>query len=380
MSTNCFLVKRFCRLPGIGGLASNLAANMTWSGWWFPAILTFVGLWSPVGDAQEIHLFPEADVTDGIVRLGDIAEISGGSYEEREALAALELRPYAASQPVLKAQEIREEIHQAGWNLLYWRVTGASDVHFRGRTAASLGRRQLEVHRLPTTNAPIRMTQKLPTTHPNTQRTGVVRAQWQELDLGAFEPVPQTLASTTAASTTAAPTTAAPVTAAPTTARVLVFKQSMHRGQIITADDLEWIDWDRRVPPGYLQDVSQAIGKVVRTPAAARQPVLLPALEEIKYVQRGKEVKLVSRVGMIEVSTVGRALSDGVMDGTVTVESLDRQRRFIGRVVGFAEVQVDRQNESADPTIVAQNQPGVSQRRGGTRSGFSSSTSPNPWR
>jgi flagella basal body P-ring formation protein FlgA len=365
MPANSFQFKLFRRLPGIGGLASNFAANMTWSGWWLPAILTFVGLWSPVGNAQEIHLFPEADVTDGIVRLGDIAEISGGSYEEREALAALELRPYAASKPVLKAQEIREEIHQAGWNLLYWRVTGASDVHFRGRTAGSLGRRQLEVHRLPTTNAPIRMTQKLPTTHPNTQRTGVVRAQWQELDLGAFEPVPQILA---------------PVTAAPATVRVLVFKQSMHRGQIITADDLEWIDWDRRVPPGYLQDVSQAIGKVVRNPAAARQPVLLPALEEIKYVQRGKEVKLVSRVGMIEVSTVGRALSDGVMDGTVTVESLDRQRRFIGRVVGFAEVQVDRQNESADPTIVAQNQPAVSQRRGGTRSSFSSSTSPNPWR
>lgn len=289
--------------------------------------------------AQEVHLLSQAEVAGGIVRLGDVAEIQGGTAADRAALQDLALRPYSADQPTLGAREVREALLADGWNLLYWQVTGANQIQLR--SATSNARRTLRQNastrdsRLAVTPAGTRF----PPTPPAVQRTGIVQAQWREtlLNESATEGQATPASPLSVANTPARP--ARPARTTPTT-QVWAFKQDMSRGQVISAHDLEWITLPRSTPLGAVTDQEQIVGQVLRTSLPAGRPILSQYLEAIKHVQRGKEVKLLSRLGGIEVSTTARAQADGTIGQTITIESLDRKRQYFGQVVGFHTVEV----------------------------------------
>jgi len=334
LKTAVIPVTRWSRAAGWAGLQWSCGS----------VFISFLSL--SVLSAQEIYLLPKASVTGGVVRLGDVAEVQGGNAAERSALQDLALRPYSPDQPALSAREIREVLLADGWNLLYWQVTGASQVTLQptagdgtqGRRAvgpnssANLSSRRLAATPIGT---------RFPPTPPAAQRTGIVQAQWREA-----------LLEETAPATMSGPQVATPSPARNTpSSQVWALKQDMSRGQLITAEDLEWITLPRAAPVGAVIDREQIVGQVLRSSLPAGRPIVSQNLESIKHVQRGKEVKLLSRVGGLEVSTTARAQADGTLGQTVTIESLDRKRQYIGQVVGFNTVQVVSRESLATATM-----------------------------
>jgi flagella basal body P-ring formation protein FlgA len=315
----------------------------------FITAMTSLTLMDRVVLAQEIHLRSTARVVGSLVTLGDVAEISGGSLADRQALQQLVLKPYSPDQPLLAAQEIREELAAAGWNLLFWEVNGAGRVQLhtsdsplaqqhqqrrlaavQGPTSASSGTRSFSP--MPTAN--------FAATHPSSQRTGVVQAQWQD------EAIEQGVALD--------PSVAGDLRRQPVTSTVWTFRQDMSRGQVVTEEDVEQLSLRRAAPQNVVFDRAEIIGQALRTAVPAGRPILSAHLEAIKHVQRGKEVTLLSRVGPIEVSTTARSLADGTVGQTITIESLDRKRHYQGSVIAFNTVQVIGGQQARDGAIVAQ--------------------------
>ena len=312
--------------------------------------------------AQEIHLRRSANITGSLVTLGEIADIDGGSDEERQALRGLVLAPYSAERSVWTAREVREELVAAGWNLLYWEVTGANQVQLHGddananpidpqrKLAAVQGRpRPLRENSAAPTTAAASMA-NFPVTSPAAQRTGVVQAQWQPEDLDQ-----DSRYDALAIGSVRRPTI---------TSTVWVFRRDMGRGQVVTAEDLEQMTLARTLPTQAVLDANLIVGQVLRSAVPAGRPILSQNLEPIKHVQRAKEVTLLSRVGPIEVSTTARSLADATLGQSVTIESLDRKRQFLGQVIGFNTVQVIANQQTPDSAIVAQVTAPTSQRSG----------------
>lgn len=319
---------------------------------------------------QEIQLRRSANIRGSIVRLGDMADIQGGPVADQQALRQLVLAPYSADHSVWSAREIREELAAAGWNLLYWEVTGSNQVQLLGaesaagphdrqrKLAAVRGQAQsgFEINPLPPSHS------AFATTHPSAQRTGVVQAQWQEELSGAVD-------SFDAASV-------GRVHRPQNSSSVWTFRHDMSRGQVVTAEDIEQMSIPRLLPSNAVRDVGQIIGQAVRSTVQAGRPILSQHLEPIKHVQRGKEVTLVSRIGPIEVSTTARSLADATMGQSVTIESMDRKRQYLGQVIGFNAVQVVGGQQTQDGAIVAQVTSTDSQRSGNAlRSGTASQPS-----
>jgi len=333
---------------------------------------------------QEIHLLPKGNPRTAIVRLGDVAEIHGGSQQQRRALEQLELFPQSSARSWVTASEIQEELTAQGWNLLQWRVTGANRVQLspasdlqileRRTRAGSLGpaRPLVENSRdsaggsqpLRPVTTPL-TSHRLPTTPPSMQQTGVIQAQW--------------LAQATDSDNHSYPQ-AGP--AQPSTGQVMVWTTSrdLSRGQILTTGDLEPLLMTRRIPNGAVTDAQQIVGMAVRQSLVAGQPIVSQMLEPVKYVQRGKEVRLVSRIGEIEVSTTARCLADGGWGQVVAVESLDRKRQYFGQVIGFQVVQVANPEQVVDGGLVVQSHPASSTTSTQTSNGLRPASPAKPTR
>jgi flagellar basal body P-ring formation protein FlgA len=313
-------------------------------------VLACVPEWS---QGQEIQLRSTATIAGPIVALGQVAEITGGTAEDRWQLQQLELGLISGERPRITSQEIREALVADGWNLLYWQVSGANQVELAHPIRSAVTPRPLAVNRdrlAPTSFPPqppggvVPAGGSFPTMHPSTQRTMIAQAQWQQ---------------TTGERLVADSAPRRATTAGGPTHEVLAFKQEMKRGQIVSETDLERLELSRPAPRGTVVDPAQIVGQALRQTVPPGRPILATSLEPIKHVQRGSEVRLLSRVGAIEVSTTARSLADGALGQTVTVESLDRKRHYVGQIIGFQTVQIVSGEQISDGAIVGQTNGGA---------------------
>jgi flagella basal body P-ring formation protein FlgA len=83
---------------------------------------------------------------------------------------------------------------------------------------------------------------------------------------------------------------------------------------------------------GYLTDLEQLRGKVVKQPVQEGRIVPPQALSKVRLVRRGEEVTLVSRNGNIEVRMPGNALMDGAEGDLIKVRNVRSKRIIQGRV------------------------------------------------
>jgi flagella basal body P-ring formation protein FlgA len=320
-------------LPVWAGLVA-LVISMTWAD-----VLTW---------GQEIHVRSSANIRGSLVTLGEIADIQGGPLADQQALRQLVLAPYSAERSVWTAREIREELVAAGWNLLYWEVSGSNQVQLHSRDAApsvqqqqrKLAAIQGRVQLATAVQSSPHNTTAFAPTHPSVQRTGVVQAQWREELRDERDPYDAAAISSLRQSSV--------------TSQVWAFRKGMSRGQVVTMDDLEPLQLERTAPNQAVLDAAEIVGQLVRSTVPAGRPILSNHLEPIKHVQRGKEVTLLSRVGPIEVSTTAKSLADATLGQSVPIESLDRKRQYLGQVIGFNTVQVNSSQASHDSAIVAQ--------------------------
>lgn len=125
-------------------------------------------------------------------------------------------------------------------------------------------------------------------------------------------------------------------------ARVVVLRQPLQRGQVLTVADvlLEEREIDRN--QGYFPEVSAVLGLALRRPLAPGAVLSPEALVPQTLVRRGELVTLLGRSGPMEVRVQGKALSDGTAGQAVQVQNTS-SGRVVGGVVkasGLVEVQL----------------------------------------
>ncbi len=91
---------------------------------------------------------------------------------------------------------------------------------------------------------------------------------------------------------------------------------------------------------GYLNALTQAIGKKLTRPLQPDQVLAPIHVEQAEVVRRGDQVIISARSGGISVRMPGEALSDGGMGKQINVRNLGSQRVVKARVTGPGQVEV----------------------------------------
>lgn len=122
---------------------------------------------------------------------------------------------------------------------------------------------------------------------------------------------------------------------------VAVASRSLGRGHRIAQDDMTMALRDTgQLRQGFVVDETSALGKELRRPLKAGEPVRLGLLIEPTVVERGDQVRLHARMGTISVDTTGTALSSGRVGEQIRVRN-DRSERIVrGRITGPGMVDV----------------------------------------
>ncbi len=299
-------------------------------------VIVSLGNESAIG--QQLFLRDQAKISGSIVRLGDLADVVGGSLAQKSQLRSLELFPMSDGLREISAHQVREELSQMGLDLLYWRMAGANRVSIRsdnGQATDFVKSSTIQSLRSdPTGKNVSRRDSSLPVLRPSEQRTLIGNEQ---IRLASFQAGDNT-SGNNANSNSPSPGTEDQTTDQSPNAWTV--KQNLSRGQIIGLDDLQPVYIATRLPSNLVTDSRELIGMSVRSQIASSRPIVSSMVEPVLYVQRGKEVKIFSRVEGIEVSTTGRSLADGGIGQIVTVESLVGKKKFIGRVIDFQVVQI----------------------------------------
>jgi flagella basal body P-ring formation protein FlgA len=107
------------------------------------------------------------------------------------------------------------------------------------------------------------------------------------------------------------------------TSPVAVAAHALIPGTLLTDKDVRIEQQDtNRLPPGYLDDASIAVGLTVARGIAGGAVLTNQMLLGSKIVQRGQAVTLIAGSGGFSVRMAGRALSDGLINQRVRVENL----------------------------------------------------------
>ncbi len=130
----------------------------------------------------------------------------------------------------------------------------------------------------------------------------------------------------------------------PVTVRVtgtyLVATRNLTQGHTIGVNDYTAITGDlTQMPSGVAQDPEQVLGRSVTGPLAAGQAVRTDLLRAPTVIQQGQSVKLVARGKGFEVTSEGKALSQGLLGQVVQVRSPSGQTiSGIARSGGLVEI------------------------------------------
>lgn len=122
---------------------------------------------------------------------------------------------------------------------------------------------------------------------------------------------------------------------------VPVFKNALRNGDVISSNDLDWIDLPQsKIASGVVTDESALVNMTPRRGIPAGKPVLENDLEQPKMVGRGDSVTLVFETGPMVLTTKGKALQDGAMGDTVRVSNTDSNKSLQGIVTAHREITI----------------------------------------
>lgn len=125
-------------------------------------------------------------------------------------------------------------------------------------------------------------------------------------------------------------------------APVVTALRSLPRGHVLTSTDLAVVEANigslGREP---FMDSSQVVGKRLTRNLTQGEPILRAHLSEPVMVKRGSLVTVVVEEGALRISTRGIALENGGEGETIRVKNMSSQRTIFGKVVDSATVRVD---------------------------------------
>lgn len=123
--------------------------------------------------------------------------------------------------------------------------------------------------------------------------------------------------------------------------RVVVTNRSLASKETVGEADvrLEYLDTGR-LAPGYLTELNQAVGMVVKRVVNKGVPLTAYMIDRPILIKRMAAVDIVSSVGGARVKTEGVALQDGRAGDLIRVRNVKSGKSVSGRVVGDSTVEV----------------------------------------
>jgi len=119
---------------------------------------------------------------------------------------------------------------------------------------------------------------------------------------------------------------------------VVVAKQTLGRGDLITAEDIVIKYVEQTILRGKeFDNIDDVIGTRVKRRMAANQPIFA---NNLCFVCKGDAVSIYARSANVEINTVGEALRDGNLGDKIPIRNTHSQKNLDARVTGIGEVEV----------------------------------------
>ena len=124
---------------------------------------------------------------------------------------------------------------------------------------------------------------------------------------------------------------------------VVVTKQAVPRGSVLTADDVAVEERNQRdVPDDALTTPAQAIGMETKVALAAAAPLPRTALAAPVVVKKGELVTVIVETPLMRLSVAGQALEAGAVGSGIKVMNRASKQTVAGRVIEHGVVLVER--------------------------------------
>ncbi len=120
-------------------------------------------------------------------------------------------------------------------------------------------------------------------------------------------------------------------------ANTVTAKTTLKRGSQISLQDIEI---ETNTVAEYERLASRYVGKAVLRTIRGGMTLEDRDVGEPIQVRRNSRVKMVYRMGRLEISATGRALDQGSMGDIISVMNLDSRKRVEGRVTGQGTVEM----------------------------------------
>ena len=336
-------------------------------------LVTGVGLVLVAGnlEAAVLRFRPAAQVSGGFVRIGDVADVTDADEAELEKLKSITLVPapsagrsirvdYEAVRSRLTAQDVNmAEIEFAGKSVVVVTRTTADTlveskiqrVAYTSDSVADAAQRRLSnaicdyLARADERLAKATITAKL-----TDEQAAVLARPLVKIDVrGGSAPWTgeQLFAVRVRDPRQAERSMTIRCHVAPLS-QVVHAVRTIRAGQIVRAEDiaLEATAEESRDLRTLLDRASLAVGMQAARNIRAGAPVAKEDLKKAVLVQRNQPVTILSRVGPVTVSLVGKADGDAAIGEQLSVTTLDRKRTLTAWVIGYHEVSVTEPKSS----------------------------------
>lgn len=283
----------------------------------------------------------DAEIADRVVRLGDIASITGLPADQADSLAraVVAFAPMPGTSRPVPIQTIRMRVLSEGFLPGEIRMVGASApvVRRRGQRIepAVLERAVLdELSRMVDESTALQVT-RIPAT--GILPVGDARITVQapaRMERNFYVPV--TVAVGDEQTTVQVSVTATQLVA------VLTATRRIERGEVLGAGDVVVRSVNRfDAPRGALVALPDVLGSAAVRPILPGMVLAEGMIEKPSAVQRGERVRLVSALGSLEVSVAAEALESGAHGQRIRVRNTETRRIITARVRGAGEVIID---------------------------------------
>jgi flagella basal body P-ring formation protein FlgA len=118
----------------------------------------------------------------------------------------------------------------------------------------------------------------------------------------------------------------------------LALRRSIVKGELIQAHDIITVPVSPQQNYAVFYNKEDLIGRRVRTPITAKDPIKSRQLEPRYLVEEGKPVTIAFSTGGIFVEMSGISLQNGQAGEVVKVENLSSGKTITGKVIGARKI------------------------------------------
>ncbi|MEZ6091265.1 MAG: flagellar basal body P-ring formation chaperone FlgA [Pirellulaceae bacterium] len=123
--------------------------------------------------------------------------------------------------------------------------------------------------------------------------------------------------------------------------RAIVAARNLSRGQILSADDLDWKSiGERDRAEQAISDLNSLIGQEVKRNIQAGRWISTSDVGPPILVRRNDVIEVMVVGGSVIVRTGGKALDDGAEGDLIQIETVEDRKRLLARVVGSGLVEI----------------------------------------